>query len=91
MSRDDGYEITTQPRRPRLDGLSHFAIVERDGTDPDAAPAGRVNRCQSCHVEGVSMILHADPDSSDPRRCICGKCQGEANLRRCGLQPRNER
>lgn len=87
----DGYEITTQSRRPCFDGLSHFAIIERDGPDPDADPVGRVNRCQNCSTEGVSMILHADPDNNDPRRCVCGKCQGEANLRRMGIRARGER
>lgn len=78
----DSYEATTQPRRRvRLDGPSHFAIVEREGADPDEEPRGPVNRCRNCSAEGVGMILHADPFSSDPRRCICGKCQGEANAR----------
>lgn len=89
MSSDyhDGYEATTQPRRrARFDGPSHFAIVEREGADPEEAVTGQVNRCRNCMVEGTGMILHADPDSSDPRRCICGKCQGGANARRMGAR-----
>jgi hypothetical protein len=81
MSRDDGYEVTTQPRRRNPYGVSHFAIVEREGEDPDRPPPTSVNTCRDCRAEGPSMVLHADPDNNDPRRVICGKCQGEANLR----------
>lgn len=54
-----------------------------------AEPLRSVNRCRLCPAEGVGMLLHADPDNSDPRRCICGGCQGAANARRAGIEPRN--
>ena len=81
------YETTTGPRRrANYDGPSHFAIIEREGQDPDDAPSRSVNRCRRCPAESAGMILHPDPESSDPLRTICGTCQGEANARRCGIQ-----
>ncbi|MGL4443854.1 MAG: hypothetical protein ACRCU1_09520, partial [Alsobacter sp.] len=84
----------SEPRRRKqpADALSHFVIVERDGADPDQEqPAqdqlGRpVRRCTICGAEGVGMILHHNPDAElDPKRSVCGGCQGRANARRLGL------
>lgn len=81
-------------RRPPASALSHFAIVEREGPDPMNTPAfdpRLVRRCKCCGVEELNMILHQDPDDEgNPYRTVCGKCQGEANLRRMGVT-RSER
>ena len=90
MSRES-YETTSAPRRRvNYDGPSHFAIVEREGQDPHAEPIGSVNRCRRCPAEGIGMIMHPDPDTTDPRRVVCGTCQGEANARKCGIGPRKD-
>jgi hypothetical protein len=92
----DGFDASA-PRRRRApaDALSHFAIVEREGKDPDHEPARDprpVNSCRRCPAEGVGMMLHQDPDDENsPYRTVCGNCQGAANLRRYGIQPRSER
>lgn len=91
MSRRASYDATTAPRwRPRHNELTHFAITERLGPDPDEEPRGPVNRCRLCSAEGAGMILHPDPETGDCRRLICGTCQGAANARRAGISPREE-
>lgn len=58
------------------------------GPSPDRVVAlGKV--CRLCHAE-VSM-LHQDPDRvSEPRRTICGECQGKANRRIVDALPRGK-
>lgn len=80
--RRDGYEATTQPRRQRFDGLTHFAIVEREGPGPEEQPTGAINTCKKCGTFGNGLILHQDPDTYEVQRVVCGKCQGDANARR---------
>lgn len=88
-ARRASHDATTAPRwRPKHNELTHFAITERQGPDPDEEPSGPVNRCRLCAAEGVGMILHPDPESGDCRRQICGTCQGAANARRAGISPR---
>lgn len=83
MSRDDdGYSVTTT-RRSRYNAPSHFAIIEREGRDPDAQPAAAGDlHCKSCGQ--AAPVLHADPHSSSPQRTICGVCEGRANRRLLG-------
>jgi hypothetical protein len=80
----------TERRRPARDAITHWAIVEREGRDPEQEPltGRRMNRCQRCHSEGDSMILHADPYTTDPRRVVCGTCQGKANAELLGRERR---
>ncbi len=69
--------------RRRYDGPTHWTIVEREGTYPEQEIAGPSNTCRRCGTSGAGLVLHADPDTSDPRRTVCGECQGRANARLC--------
>jgi hypothetical protein len=77
-------------RYKRENALTHWAITERDGREPDEqlSDVKSMRRCQTCNAEGVMLILHPDPQRSDPRRCICGDCQGRINATRAGMAPR---
>lgn len=81
MSDREGSEVTTEPRS-RYKAPTHFAIVEREGPDPNEAPPSAINTCRKCGLSGSGLILHQDPDTDEVKRVVCGKCQGDANARR---------
>ena len=85
---DLGYDATTAPRGPRIaTGPTHWALVEKPGRAPAGAEATatRRNACApaplGCGGEDVGL-LHAT--GSDPRRRVCGPCQGRINRERIG-------
>ena len=78
---DLGYREASAPRSFKPPpGAGHWGIVWIPGADRSAPLSTGAKKCAECPAEVA--ILHAVGD--DPRRKVCGDCQGRRNRERMG-------
>lgn len=67
--------VTLEPRgKRRSGGVTHWAIVEREGRGPQQAAAAKECR-NGCPA---SVLVHDPRQPTNPVRVLCPKCAGDA-------------